>query len=396
MHDHEDQNHKHKATWLELFYDLVFVIAIAELTHKLSTDISWSGFLTFVFLFVPVWWSWIGVTFYNDRFETGDLSQRFFTFLHMIAIGAIAYHIHLGLEEGATGFAISYIFGRTLITWLWARAGAHNKPIMPVVRRFVSGFSISILLWIISLWVPAPWKYVLWAVGLLIELITPLTTLQLQAKLKTLERSVHLPERFGLFMIIVIGETVVAVVRGLSEVSQFTITTTFIALLGATFAFMIWWLYFDFINPRPVRKGTTPVIAWAYGHFPLVMSIAALGAGILKLTSFSGTVLPINIVWLICGSLAIALLSIGLLENTLATYKHRLCSTGVGKLVRYGGMLACLLLPFFSILHTPWVLMTLLIMIVISQIVHSEKSQCHVHIENVINEFENDPSDFSN
>ncbi|MDF2379353.1 MAG: low temperature requirement protein A [Candidatus Gracilibacteria bacterium] len=386
LHDHSDNQHDHKATWLELFYDLVFVVAIAELTHRLSLSITWRSFGIFVFLFIPIWWNWISVTFYNDRFETGDISQRLFTFLHMIAIGTIAFQIHKGVINNSNGFALAYIFCRVIIVIMWLRAKIHNPEIKNTINKYLAGFSISILLWTISLWVDFPWKFILWSIALLIELITPLTTLKEQSQNKMLQRSPHLPERFGLFMIIVLGESVVGIFHGLNDLSYFNINSVITALLGATFAFMIWWLYFDFINPRPIKKGPYHVATWAYAHFPLIISISALGASLLKLIQLNGGIIPINIIWLLCGSLALALVSIGVLENTLATYKNRLCSTPTGKIIRYGGALICLCLPFFSSLHIAWRILGILIIVVVSQIVHSESSICHVHHENVLND----------
>ena len=86
----EEQGLERKATWLELFYDLVFVVVIAELAHTLSKDINPVGIATFGFLFIPVWWVWIGVTFYDERFETGDISHRLFMFLQMIPVAAMS------------------------------------------------------------------------------------------------------------------------------------------------------------------------------------------------------------------------------------------------------------------------------------------------------------------
>lgn len=88
----DGEDHRH-ATWLELFYDLVFVVAIAQLAHNLSNDVSLSGFSGFVVLFIPVWWAWIGTTFYANRFDSDDIGHRLLTGLQMVAIAAIAVNI---------------------------------------------------------------------------------------------------------------------------------------------------------------------------------------------------------------------------------------------------------------------------------------------------------------
>ena len=92
------------ATWLELFYDLVFVVAISQLAHKLSGDVSPVGFISFVALFVPLWWSWIGTTFYSNRFDSDDLIHRLLMGFQMLAIAALAVHVHHGLGSSSGRF----------------------------------------------------------------------------------------------------------------------------------------------------------------------------------------------------------------------------------------------------------------------------------------------------
>jgi len=389
LHDHQHEDHQHRATWLELFFDLVFVVTIAELTHRLSVDISLLGVGKFLFLFLPIWWTWIGITFYNNRFQTNDLSERFSTFLVMLGIASLAYHIHAGLSTTSTGFALSYLFVRVIHFLLWYRAGWHNPQMKSIIHRYLFGIGATIVLWSCSLFFDTPIRFLLWGAGLLIEIIMPLTTLKLQKRHGSMEVSDYLPERFGLFMIIVLGESIIAVVRGISNTHHLTSNSLFTACLGAVFAFMIWWLYFDYINPRRIKDHPYFLATWAYVHFPLVTGIAALGAGILNLIELNGYLLPINVVWLVCGSMALSLGSIGILEYTLKPERGRgmtPCKTSSGKSIRFGGMALCLILPFFTSLHLAWILLSILILITSLQILHSEISDCHRHEENVLNE----------
>ena len=82
----EENEEERKATWLELFYDLIFVVAIAELSHSLSKDVSVHGFISFVALFIVVWWCWLGATFYATLFDTDDIRDRLLTFLLMMML----------------------------------------------------------------------------------------------------------------------------------------------------------------------------------------------------------------------------------------------------------------------------------------------------------------------
>src|SRR5215813_9508253 len=74
------------ASWLELFFDLVFVLAVSQVSHVLSSETDLNGFLKYIILFVPVWWSWIGYTFYADRFETTETIYRVLMFAGMLGV----------------------------------------------------------------------------------------------------------------------------------------------------------------------------------------------------------------------------------------------------------------------------------------------------------------------
>ena len=96
-----------KVGWLELFYDLVYVASIVQLGNKLSEDVSTNGFIAFVLLFIPIWWVWMGTTFYANRFDADDLSHRFLIFGQIIVVSALAISVYDGLGETAVGFSLS-------------------------------------------------------------------------------------------------------------------------------------------------------------------------------------------------------------------------------------------------------------------------------------------------
>src|SRR5690349_13150855 len=84
-----DDEEERRVSWLELFYDLVFVVVISQLSHYLAEHVSLAGALSFGLLFVPVWWVWIGGTIYNARFETPDISYRVATLAQMLPVAAM-------------------------------------------------------------------------------------------------------------------------------------------------------------------------------------------------------------------------------------------------------------------------------------------------------------------
>ena len=315
--DEEDARER-RATWLELFYDLVFVVIIAQLSHGLAADVSWRGLAYFALPFVPAWWLWIGGTIYTERFETEDVGHRLFTFAQMLPVAAMAVLVHHGLDDASGGFAIAYAVGRTLIILMWVRGGYHNPVARPVTNRFAVGFSTSVVLFLGSLLVPAPQRYVLWTLALGIDLLVPLTTVHAQLRLPRFSTS-RLPERFGLFTIIVLGETVVGVVSGLADNHHLSWDVGLVGLFGMATAFGIWWLYFDGISHHPPRPGLRWALTRNYLHLPLVLAVTAVGAAILQVLEHAHHGVPLAVRWLTCGATAAALVSIVLMAAVVET-----------------------------------------------------------------------------
>jgi low temperature requirement protein LtrA len=337
----EEEERERRVGWLELFYDLVFVVVIAQLSHYLAEHITLQGVITFGLLFIPVWWVWIGNTFYNERFETHDVSNRIFTFLQMVPVAGLAVSVHAALGETSTEFALSYIAVRILLIIMWLRGGWHEKIFWPVARRYATGFSLSVLLFIISLFTPPPWRFMLWGLGLLIDLITPITTLKQQIGLPRLSTS-RLPERFGLFVIIVLGETVVGVVNGVAEKPLISPEVILTGILGMALGFGLWWVYFDFVARRQFRPGVWWSLTWSYLHLPLVMSITATGAGIANVIASQEAFLPDTVRLLISGAVSAALIIISLIELSLRRATHEPTDYRVSVSLKIGGGLIAL------------------------------------------------------
>lgn len=316
MRADEELERERKATWLELFFDLVFVVFVAELAHSLGGDPSWSAVGGFVLMFLAMWWVWIGSTYYNDRYETDDLAHRVFTFLLMVGVASMGFHVHGGLNEGTVGFAVSYVLARAINIYLWWRAGKHNPPARTMTNRFVTGFSISAALWTLSIFLPPPLRFYCWAAGLAFDIITPLTTVRAQAKLPALTTS-HLPERFGVFVILVLREPIAGVIEGTSAASHhLTLQLAVDGFLGLLLAFLLWWIYFDQVANGRIRKSIWARLSWGYLHLPLIFSVTAIGAGLLHAYEVGRAPLPAPVYWLISGGVALFLVASALVEWT--------------------------------------------------------------------------------
>jgi len=313
-------------TWLELFYDLIFVAAVAQLARSLSDDYSWSGILRFIVIFVPVWWAWVGHTFYLTRFDTEDVGHRLLTMAQMAAAASLAVHVPAALGATSAGFALSYAAVRFILVAEYLRAGLHIKVVRPLTSRYAAGFGCAASLWAVSALVQDPWRFGLWGVALAVDFLTPLTAGQLHVNFPP--HLMHLPERFGLFTIIVIGEAVVSVVMGIGT-GGLTFGSGMVGIMGLLVAFALWWGYFEGAKGAAVlalsaSRHLWRYQQWLYSHLPLLMGITATAVGIKHIIRLPpGATLTFPEGWLLSLSVAASVLSLNAIFLAAFTGKTR-------------------------------------------------------------------------
>ncbi len=266
------------ATWFELFFDLVFVAAVSQLGSALAREPSAAGFARFVALFVVVVWAWVLYALYANRFDTDDLVFRLAKSGAMVAIAAIAVNIRQAMDGrgGTVGFAAGYVVLRLLLLALYLRAryyvvGQGHR----LTEIYLVGYSATTALWLLSIFVPGPYRYVLWGVAMAADLLIPpraWATLKGHAVVIS-----HITERFGTFFIIVLGESVVAVVSGVAGF-ELHFESWVIAGLCFVVALCLWWVYFDLADTSVVGRGALGLV-YVYSHFPLLAGVAAFGVG---------------------------------------------------------------------------------------------------------------------
>lgn len=301
-----------KVSWLELFYDLVYVATIVQLGNKLSEDVTAEGILGFVLLFVPIWWVWMGTTFYANRFVADDLPHRLLIFGQIFVVSALAIHVFDGLGETSTGFALAYAAARGILVLMYLRAAHFVEVARPLARRYATGFAVAAVIWLISAFVPAPARFILWGVGLLIDFYTPLSRESMRLQRLLPPSPHHLPERMGLFTIIVFGESFIKVIGGFSG-HEIEFQRAIVALFGLIMVGGLWWLYFENVAEHEVNW-THGAQVWLYTHLPLQLSLVALAVGVYKLVTIHDHGLPDAYRWLISGAVALALIAISVIE----------------------------------------------------------------------------------
>ena len=319
-----DLEDERSVTFLELFYDLVYVVVIAELTHAFAVNFTIQGLLIFLFLFALIWWAWVNGSLYHDLHGNNDIRTRVFTFLQMASVVGMSVFAHNALTDGYMGFAFSYGFFLAILTYLWWRTGVHDPLHKPLSDPYAASFLVVTILFFLSAFSSPEMALSIWAFGIGITLLLPMILLGLaikkKAALEEYERSMRvrpsMVERFGLLTIIVLGEVVVATVQGIAS-QTFTGDVGIVGGLGLMIAISMWWLYFDFVSRRmPIQKNIQR-FSWMYLHLPMTMSIAVMGAGVLHAIEHHTSILTFTERGIMLGSLIVFLFTIVFLIKTI-------------------------------------------------------------------------------
>jgi low temperature requirement protein LtrA len=285
-----------------------------------------------------------------------------------MAVAAMAVFAHHAMGDGSVGFALAYAAFHLLLTWLWWRTGVYDLNHRPLSQPYSITFLITSLLFILSISLPAPWRFMLWTLALLLDLALLILLVQsrnaaIQAQLGRLTLiSSSAVERFGLFTIIVLGEVIVGVVSGVAEHPHLSWLAGGTAFLGMMIAIGLWWIYFDIVSGRPPIRRIPQTLAWIYLHLPVTMGIATAGASILNVVEHMGEPLPSEVRWLLVGAIATVLISIALIVKSLNIPENQRSLYQTGARVGFTAGILVLLVGLTPISTIP-LLLTLIVLL---------------------------------
>ncbi|MDE0221720.1 MAG: low temperature requirement protein A [Spirochaetaceae bacterium] len=261
------------ATWLELFFDVIFVINIAGLTHHLVAHPDLATLAQVAELYLPLFLVWAGHTTYATRFDDGSILQTILTLLLMFTLAGSAVFVQSGMDEHAESFARAQFAARVLLVLLYLEA--HLR--VPAARRFtwflMIGFALSAVAWGAQGWTAAPWDRRLYAAAVGIELLAPL--LAVSGLGHRPAHPTHLPERLGLFTIIVLGEAVLGVVvGGVRAEARLAVAIGFSLPVG------IWWFYFRLLDRSELRERVGGGQLLTHLHLPMTLAVVVMAAAV--------------------------------------------------------------------------------------------------------------------
>jgi low temperature requirement protein LtrA len=278
-----DEEHR-SATVLELFFDLCFVVAVAQAASALHDQIAENhvgdGVVGYAMVFFAIWWAWMNFTWFASAYDTDDVAYRLTTLVQI----AGALILAAGVPDAMDGsdFAVitlGYVVMRLAMVTQWLRAAAADPPHRRSSLRFAAAIAVVQLGWVLRLALPEGLGMASFLVLAAAELAIPIWA---ERAAPTSWHPGHIAERYGLFTLIVLGECVlastVAIQTALDENAALAdLATT--AAGGLLTVFGMWWLYFgkeasEFLTS--LRAG----IVWGYGHYLVFASAAAVGAGL--------------------------------------------------------------------------------------------------------------------
>jgi low temperature requirement protein LtrA len=278
-----------RATYFELFFDLVYVFAITQLSHHLLTHLTWSGAAETAFLLVAVYWAWNYTTWMANWFDPEVPVVRLVLVFVMLASLLMAVAIPEGFGDHAVLFAASYCvlqIARNGFVVAVTPAGRFNRNFQQILTWSI----LSAPLWIGGALADGGARWALWLTALGIDLVAPLVRYWLPRRGPTpmTEWEIdagHFAERFQLFVIIVLGESIVLTGATATDVG---LNPSVVVALGVAFlsSVALWWLYFGQEATSAVRRmaadeapGRVGRDAYTYLHLPIVAGILLTAVG---------------------------------------------------------------------------------------------------------------------
>ncbi|MEU0626524.1 low temperature requirement protein A [Streptomyces sp. NPDC005989] len=280
---------EHRAsTPLELFFDLCFVVAVAQagarLVHAVAEGHALTGIGSYAAVFFAIWWAWVNFSWFASAYDTDDPLYRVVTLVQITGVLILAAGVPRAFDAGDwTVVVIGYVVMRLALTSQWLRAahctrGGERR----VALRYAVGISVVQLGWIAMLLLPAESRGARTAVFVVLVLAELSVPVLAERDRSTSWHPRHIGERYGLFTIIVLGETIaaatVAVQQAVYEHDALGELLP-IAAGGLLIVFSAWWIYFA-VPIHDYLLGSREAFIWGYGHFLIFGSAAAIGAGI--------------------------------------------------------------------------------------------------------------------
>lgn len=277
---------KRPVTFLELFFDLVFVVLISKLTNGLMDSFTWENMGYIAGLYYLVWWAWYNGTSYFDLHGSNDMRTHILTFMMMGFILGMCTFAESVLTTGGEGFALNYAGFLTINAISWWRTGVHDPDHRTMAYPYTISLLVTLGLFVVSATLPKPQMYTLWVAGGINTFLIPLYGLrhrhneEHKRQLRLVRVGTYsMSERLGLLTIILLGEVVNAIVSGATR-THFDHMVPINGILSTLLVMTLFWGYFNLVNLKIPKNNPVCFYVWTYLHLLLTVSLAIMSAAL--------------------------------------------------------------------------------------------------------------------
>ncbi|MFJ6569788.1 low temperature requirement protein A [Streptomyces sp. NPDC091292] len=272
------------ASPLELFFDLCFVVAVAqagvELVHSIAEHHAGTGLLNYAMVFFAIYWAWVNFSWFASAYDNDDVLYRVVTLIQIAGVLVLAAGISKAFEHDFFVLWLGYLIMRLALVSQWLRVAAScSGAERRMALRYAGGVSLCQVGWLSLLFLPEAGRGWAFLVMALVEISVPAFA---ERNYATAWHPHHISERYGLFTIIVLGESVAAATVAVkSAVVEHDALGELLPLAvgGLLIVFAAWWIYF--VVPIHGRlRGNRQAFLWGYGHYLILGAAAAIGAGV--------------------------------------------------------------------------------------------------------------------
>ncbi|WP_110207317.1 low temperature requirement protein A [Nocardioides daejeonensis] len=272
------------ASSLELFFDLVFVIAVSiaagQLHHAMTEGHALEGLRSYAVVFFGIWWAWMNFTWFATSFDTDDWLYRVVTFVQMGGVLVLAAGVEPAFVDGDfTVLVLAYVVMRVAMVAQWLRASRRAGPAREATLRYAGGIALVQVLWLGMLLLDGPIATVV-LVGLIAaEISVPVLA---ERRGQTPWHAHHITERYGCFTLILLGESLLAsatAIIGALHAEEELTGLIAIAVLTLVVTAALWWVYFW--PPHHESIGALKdSLSYGYGHYFVFAAAGAFSAGV--------------------------------------------------------------------------------------------------------------------
>jgi low temperature requirement protein LtrA len=278
-----DEEHR-VATPLELLFDLCFVVAVAQaassLHHGLAEDRLGDVLVGYPIVFFAIWWAWMNVTWFASAYDNDDVPYRLAVLVQIAGVLILAAGVPRLFDDRDLGVVtLGYVVMRVALVWQWLRAARGDPERRTTALRYAGAVAACTAGWVLLLAIPEGWRGLGVPVMIVAELSVPIWAERTGV---TTWHPHHIAERYGLFTLIVLGESVLAATVAIQtalDAGEALGGLIEVASGGLLIVFSMWWLYFG----KPARHGgvtSMTSFVWGYGHLVVFAAAAAVGAGV--------------------------------------------------------------------------------------------------------------------